>query len=99
MASSSRQGPVAKDLLPFIPDDEEANKEQLHAAINHSGKLVAMKKVKKLLDELVAVGLIQVVEIPRSGTRAEVTADEIRATVHIYRPYLFPPPASNKEVR
>jgi hypothetical protein len=72
MASSSRLDTVAKDLLPFIPDDEDANKEQIHAAINHSGKVVGTKKIKRLLDELVAVGLIYVVEVPRSGTRAEV---------------------------
>jgi hypothetical protein len=72
MAASSRQGTVAKDLLPFIPDDEDANKEQIHAAINPSGVTVGIKKVKRLLDELVTVGLIHVIEIPRSGTRAEV---------------------------
>jgi len=72
MAANSRQGTVAKDLLPFIPDDEDANKEEIYAAINHSGMTVGSKKVKRLLDELVAVGLISVVEVPRSGTRAEV---------------------------
>jgi len=59
-------------LLPFIPDDEDANKEQIHAAFNHSGKTVGVKKIKRLLDELVTAGLIHVVEIPRSGTRAEI---------------------------
>jgi hypothetical protein len=72
MAASSKQETLAKDLLPFIPDDEDANKEQVHAAINHSGKVVGTKKIKRLLDELAAVGLIHVVEVPRSGTRAEV---------------------------
>lgn len=72
MASNSRQGTVAKDLLPFIPDDEDANKEEIHAAINHSGVTVGVNKVKRLLDELVTAALIYVVEVPRSGTRAEV---------------------------
>jgi hypothetical protein len=49
MAANSRQGTVAKDLLPFIPDDEDASKGQIHAAINHSGRLVGEKKVKNLL--------------------------------------------------
>jgi len=72
MAANSRQGTVAKDLLPFIPDDEDANKEQIHAAFNHSGKTVGVNKVKRLLDELVTANLICVFEVPRSGTRAEV---------------------------
>jgi hypothetical protein len=28
IATSSKQGTVAKDLLPFIPDDEDANKDK-----------------------------------------------------------------------
>jgi hypothetical protein len=72
MAASSRQETVAKDLLPFIPDDEDVNKQEIHAAINHSGMTVGINKVKRLLNELITVGLIYVVEVPRSGTRAEV---------------------------
>jgi hypothetical protein len=72
MAANSKRGTVARDLLPFIPDDEDVNKEQIHAAINHSGVIVGVKKTKRLLDELVTAGLIHVVEVPRSGTRAEV---------------------------
>jgi hypothetical protein len=33
---------------------------------------VGHKKVKRLLDELVTAGLIHVIEVHRSGTRAEV---------------------------
>ena len=72
MAASSKRDIVAKDLLPFIPDDDDANKEEIYAAVNHSGMTVGINKVKGLLNELVTVGLICVVEVPRSGTRAEV---------------------------
>jgi hypothetical protein len=72
MAASSKRETVAKDLLPFIPDDEEANNEQIHAAINHAGRTVGINKVKTLLSELVTAGLICRIEVPRRGTRAEV---------------------------
>lgn len=72
MAAISKQETVAKDLLPFIPDDENVNKEQIHATANHSGKAVGINKVKRLLDEFITAGLIYVIEVPRSGTRAEV---------------------------
>ena len=63
---------MAKDLLPFIPDDEDVTKKKIHAAVNHSGKTVGLNKVRRLLDELVTAALIYVIEVPRSGTRAEV---------------------------
>ena len=58
LSRSSRSAVVAKDLLPFIPDDEDVTRDQVYAAANASGREVGIKKVKILLDELVAAGLI-----------------------------------------
>jgi hypothetical protein len=98
MAANSRQKTVAKDLLPFVPDDEEANKEQIHAAINHSGKAIGINKVKRLLNELVTAALIYVVEVSqkRHSRRGKIPA-QMRyehPSISTVRIYFHAPPAT-----
>ena len=70
--SSQRSAVIAKDLLPFIPDDEYASQEQIRTAFNSSGRTIGENRLPKLINELVTAGLICKISIPRNNARPEV---------------------------
>jgi hypothetical protein len=59
-------------LLPFIPDDDYLNLDQIRLVFNVSGRIVGENKLKKLVNELVTAGLICKISVPRSNARPEV---------------------------